>query len=185
MRIFWVGLFGLWVCAATAQEVDMGATLPPGSPHEYYQAVGEYFQVSKRQVVVIVKRWPHFGDLPVALFIAAKAKVSVGLIVEARRLGKDWLDIARLHKLSAADFYLPVTAVVGQPFREVYGKFAAVGQEAWPQVALKDEDVVNLVNLRFLSEHYRCSPHVVMELRAAGQPYDAIEREVAKRKKVE
>jgi len=98
MRIFWVGLFGLWVCAATAQEVDMGATLPPGSPHEYYQAVG---------------------------------------------------------------------------------------QETWPQVALKDEDVVNLVNLRFLSEHYRCPPHVVMELRAAGQPYDAIEREVAKRKKVE
>ena len=44
---------------------------------------------------------------------------------------------------------------------------------AWKTV-LSDDDIVNLVELRFLSEHYHLPPERIIELRSRGRNFVAI-----------
>jgi hypothetical protein len=49
-------------------------------------------------------------------------------------------------------------------------------------VVLADEDVVNLVNLRFISDYHRVAPEMVMDMRSQGGRFVVINEDVRRGK---
>jgi len=65
---------------------------------------------------------------------------------------------------------MPVTVVkIGPPYGKAYGYYRHYrGQKKWGEVILTDDDIINLVNLKFIAETHRVEPEGVMEMRARG-----------------
>ena len=76
-------------------------------------------------------------------------------------------------------FYVPVTVKkVGPPYGKAYGHYKKYRpNKEWKKVILNDYEVIDLVNLRFISEHYQLKPEVVMEMRGRGKSFVTINQE--------
>ena len=53
----------------------------------------------------------------------------------------------------------------------------------WAEIRLSDNDIVNFVNLKFISEKYGYTPEDVVKMRAKGDSFVAINGKVKKAKK--
>ena len=147
---------------------------------DFQMAVSNYFKVPAHDVAVIRDRRIRDEDLPVVLFIAQRASLAPATVVDLRLRGYSWLDISVRYQLGPDVYYVPVAGVPGPPYTNAYNAYQKPRSQ-WNTIVLADADIVNLVNLRFLSEHYRVSPQRVMELRGRSGDFLAVEREVAGR----
>jgi hypothetical protein len=85
------------------------------------------------------------------------------------------MDITLRYGLSPEIYYVPVkVAKVGPPYGRAYGYYKTHPRHEWKKVVLPDDDVVNLVNLKFASDYYGYAPERVMQLRGEGQNFVAI-----------
>jgi hypothetical protein len=75
-------------------------------------------------------------------------------------------------------YYVPVAVVSGPPYGRALGHYKKKHKKEWRTIVLTDADVVNLVELRFLSEHYRVPPERIIELRGKDRDFVAIHAEV-------
>jgi hypothetical protein len=69
---------------------------------------------------------------------------------------------------------------VGPPYGKAYGHYRNKPRKKWNTIVLRDDDVVNLVNLKFVSEHYRRPPDEVIRLRSRGKHFVVINHDVRK-----
>jgi hypothetical protein len=75
-------------------------------------------------------------------------------------------------------YYVPVAVESGPPYGRALGHYKKKHRKQWSTIVLTDADVVNLVELRFLSEHYRVAPERIIELRGKNSDFVAIHAEV-------
>jgi hypothetical protein len=75
-------------------------------------------------------------------------------------------------------YYVPVTVVSGPPYGRALGHYKKKHRKQWSTIVLSDADVVNLVELRFLSEHHRVAPERIIELRGGNRDFVAIHAHV-------
>jgi hypothetical protein len=118
--------------------------------------------------------------LPVAYFLAARARVEPTAVFELRAQRRSWLDLTFHYGLSPDIFFMPVrTDPTGPPYGKAYGYYRkrSAGRD-WARTALSDTDLVALVNLRFLSERYRLPPETVMEMRGRQASFVVINDEI-------
>lgn len=128
-------------------------------------AMSLYYGKPKPEILVIRESVP-VDEIPVVLFIASKVNVAPDVIVSLRLDGKSWMAIVSLYHLSPAVFYVPVTTVVtGPPFGRAYGYYKNKPKSKWNTIVMSDADVINLVNLRFVSQYYKVPPEKVITLR--------------------
>jgi len=138
-------------------------------------SVGEYYRVPEREVIVVQKRGCREEELPVVFFLASRARVAPGVIIDLRSKGLSWMDITFHFGLSPEIYYVPVKKVkVGPPYGKAYGYYKKHPKHEWKKITLADDDVVNLVNLRFISERHGYPPETVMKMRAEGRNFIAI-----------
>lgn len=163
-------------------RLDVGASFQDGDLKSFYLGIGEYFRVPYPDVVVIEQRRLPPPEIPVAFFIAQHAHVSPGLVVDLRLGGRSWLDISLHFGIGPEVFYVPVAAVPGPPYGHAYGYYKNKPRKEWHTIALADADIVNLVNLRFVSEHYGYRPETVIGRRSQGQDFVVIHAEARKAK---
>jgi hypothetical protein len=130
----------------------------------FYLSVGEYYRVPHREVIIIRERhhMPH-DEIPVVFFLAQRAHVSTGAIIDLRLRGMSWLDITIHYGLTPEIYYLPVKA--GPPYGKAYGYYMKKPKKAWKKLVLTDVEVVDLINLRFISEHWGYPAGEVIRLR--------------------
>jgi hypothetical protein len=147
---------------------------------DFQQAVSDYFHVSAHDVAVIRDRRIRDEDLPVVLFVAQEASLAPATVVDLRLRGYSWWDISVRYQLGADVYYVPVAGTPGPPYATAYGYYRKPRSQ-WNTIVLTDADVVNLVNLRFLTERYHVSPQRVMEVRGRSGDFVAVEREVSGR----
>ena len=169
--------------AATAQvrNVDVGVSVADGRLRSFYLAIGDYYRVPPPQVVEVRERCRCADeDLPVVYFLAARAHVEPAAIISLRVQKMPWLDIAFHYHLTPDIFFVPVgTSHIGPPYGRAYGYYRKYGPSRdWKKIAITDYDVVNLVNLRFVSEHYRMSPEAVMGMRGRESKFVVINDEI-------
>jgi hypothetical protein len=166
-------------------SVDLGVSIGEEGLRGFYLAVGDYYRVPEREVVIVRDRHIPDEEIPVVFFLAQKAHVRPSAIMDLRLAGKPWLDISLHFGLGPEIFYVPVreTVVVGPPYGKAYGYYKKKPKKQWRTIDLSDADVVNLVNLRFVSDHYKYGPEKVMKLREGGKSFVAINDEVVKEKK--
>jgi hypothetical protein len=150
---------------------------------DFHVAVANYYQVPEREVIVIRERRIPDDEIPVALFIARHAGVPWTRVVDMRLRGTSWWDISVRLGVSPEVYYVPVAVVSGPPYGRALGHYKKKHRKEWRTIVLNDADVVNLVELRFLSEHYHVAPERIIELRGKNRDFVAIHSEVRGRGK--
>jgi hypothetical protein len=148
------------VAAAQAQTaVSVDARLG-----DFHVAVANYYNVPQREVIAVRDRYISDEDLPVVFFIAREARVPAARVIALRDRGRSWWDISVAFRLRPEAYYVPLPVDPGPPYGHAYGHFKKPRRK-WHTIVLSDAEVVNLVHLRFLSEHYRVPPERVVEAR--------------------
>ncbi|MGE5238770.1 MAG: hypothetical protein ACM3ON_08210 [Chloroflexota bacterium] len=160
--------------------VDVGLSVGDEGLNSFYLAVGDYYRVPQSEVVVVRDHHVPYYDAPVVFFLAQRAHVAPATIVDLRLRGLSWMDITLHYGLSPEIYYVPVTYVPGPPYGKAYGYYKKLPRKKWKEIRLHDDDVVNLVNLGFISNHYRYKPEEVISLRSKGKEFVAVHDEVRK-----
>lgn len=159
-------------------RMDIGATIVNGDMRGFYFALGDYYRVPEREVMFIRERHIPDYDIPVVLFISQRARVAPGVIMDLRLSGRSWMDITLHFGLGPDIYYIPVKAVSGPPYGRAYGHYKNRHRKDWHKIRLVDSEVVDLVNLRFMSEHYGHPPEEVMRMRSGGKSFVVINKEL-------
>lgn len=134
----------------------------------FLNAVGEYFGIPPREVAVL-SRWNlSEGEIPVVLFLAERAGVSPDVVVVQRRQGQSWMEIAAAYSVHAGDFHVQIDGPAGI-LDEASLRFSSRAASEWRNISLTDDEVVGLVNVRFLSRFLGVPPaRVAQELGGVG-----------------
>lgn len=177
--------FGLGGTAASAAQVSVGVSSGPGGIDSFYVAVGDHYRVSPQVVVDFRSRYKLPDDeLPVVFFIAARAQVGPGAVIDLRLGGRSWFEIAVRFGLSPDLFFVPVgLEKIGPPYGNAYGYYRNRGRAGdWRGFRPSDREVVDLVNLRFMSEYHGQAPEEIIAMRAGGKSFVAIHEGLGKGK---
>ena len=167
---------------AKATDVSAGVKIDQDGLKGFYLAVGDHFHVPAEQIVVARQRRIADEELPVIFFLADRAGVDPDVIIKLRHSGKSWMEITTDFGLNAGIFYVPVTGNPGPPYGKAYGHFRNRERTEWGRIWLSDEDIVNFVNLRFISAHYDYSPEEIIKMRQNGVGFVDINAKVKNNK---
>ena len=170
------------VCAVVfssqaAAQVQMGLTATDKGVQSFYLGVGQYYHVPDRDVVFIRERHIPDDEIPVVCFIAHRAHVEPAAIVDLRMQGQSWMDISLHYGLGPDVYYVPVKQVSGPPYGKAYGYYKNHPRREWRKIRLSDDEIVNFVNLRFMTEHYGYDAPAVMRARGEGKSFVVIQDE--------
>ena len=150
--------FGFSTLSAAAQ-VQAGAVISGEGLRSFYFAIGNYYQVPNREVVVVRERAVPPDEIPVVFFVARQAHVEPAVIVDLRRRGLSWSDVALHFRLDPDIYYFSG----GPPYGHAYGY--------WKKHPPRDVEVIDAVNVHFLSDYHRVSPDSVRADRSRGSSY--------------
>jgi len=166
-------LFLVSAATASAQNVSAGVSIADGH-NSFYFAIGDYYHVPQTRVVYVRDHYRiDDEELPVVFFLASRAHVDPQVIINLRtRRRMSWLDITFHYGLTPEIYYVPVMRV-GPPYGNAYGYYKK-HKNNYRRVVLADADVVNLVNLRFMSDYHGIGPESVMERRGRGERFVAM-----------
>ncbi|MDI6801273.1 MAG: hypothetical protein QMD01_04360 [Thermodesulfovibrionales bacterium] len=174
---------GAIIPQADATNVNIGVSIGDESLKGFYFALEDYYRVPYREVIVIKERGIPHEEIPVVLSIAGRVRVAPSLIIDMRLRGRTWMDIVLHFGLSPEIFYVPVRVIPGPPYGKAYGYYKKWPKHEWKKIVLADDDIVNMVNLKFVSEHYGYSPDEVIKMRGKGKNFVEINDEIRKKKK--
>ena len=146
----------------------------------FHVAVANYYQVPQREVIVLRERRIRDDELPVVLFIAQRARVRPATIVDMRLRGMSWWDISVRYGIRPEVYYVPVVVTPGPPYGKAWGHYKKKPRKQWDTIVLADDEVVNLVHVRFLSDYYDVPPERVIEVRGHHPDYVAVNYQVAR-----
>jgi hypothetical protein len=175
-------MFLVPVAPASAQNVSTGISISNGELQSFYLAIGDYYRVPESRVVYVKQHYriPD-EELPVVFFLASRAHVDPSVIIDLRvRQRMSWLNITFHYGLTPEIYYVPVERV-GPPYGNAYGHYKKHKKD-YKKVVLVDADVVNLVNLRFMSEYHGVAAEVVMDRRGKGERFVVINDDFHKEK---
>lgn len=144
----------------------------------FLDAVAEHFEVSRDEVEILSGWGPSADEIPAVLFVARSAGVSPDAVMALRRGGRSWAELVNRYGINAARLHVPLPddADAGV-LQRIYGEYRSHPSTAWVSLELRDDEVVHLVNLRFLSDFTGRPPAEVLEaLSSAGSAAAAFAR---------
>jgi hypothetical protein len=156
------------------ERVNIGVSIGDEGIRAFHIAIGEYYRVPEREVVVVQQRRIPEDEIPVIMFVSKWGRVRPEAVINLRLGGRSWADIFVQYHISPAVLYVPVRDVGGPPYGKAYGHYKNKHRRNWRSVRLDDDDVINLVNLKFISEHSRCSAADVIKFRTEGRSFAEI-----------
>lgn len=168
---------------AWASQVDLGLAVSDGRLRSFYIAVGDHYRVAPRTVFDLRTRHRLLDEeLPVVFFLAARAHVGPQVVIDLRLGRRSWFDVAVRLGLSPEIFFVPVRLErVGPPYGNAYGYYRKHGTAGdWRKIVLADREVIDLVNLRFLSEYHGVAPDEIMALRGRQTSFVRIHDEIGR-----
>ena len=149
-------------------QVQVGVAVGAGGD-SFHLAIGSYFHAPPEQVAVVEQRHIPEEESPVVFFIAARAHVAPGVILDLRAGGMGWGAIAERYRLGPQVFYVPANGnFAGTPYEGFYRGYRRPGYR------MRDAEIVNMVNLRFATDYYHKPAAEVIRLRAGGRNFRAI-----------
>src|ERR1041385_3753226 len=145
-------LFFAPMALRSQSHVNAGVSMGPEGVQGFYFAIGQYYHVPEREVIVVHERQIPDEEVPVVFFIARKAHVAPSAVMDLRLAGKSWWDITIHYGLGPEIFYVPVEVDPGPPYGRAYGYYKHHPRKQWRSVVLTDPEVIDFVNLRFTSD---------------------------------
>ncbi|MBN2653947.1 MAG: hypothetical protein JXR79_02385 [Nitrospirae bacterium] len=169
---------------ASKANVDMGVSIGDEGLRGFYLSVGDYFSVPEREVVFVRERRIPDEEIPVVFFLSRYARVAPQIIIDMRLRGMSWMNITLHYKLHPDIYYVPLKRNPGPPYGKAYGYYMKRPKKDWHKIRLHDRDVVNMVNLRFITEYHRYDPDYVVGARSKGRNFVVIDRDVKRDRKL-
>jgi hypothetical protein len=157
--------------------VDVGLSVDEDGIKGFYLAIGEHYRVPEREVIVVRERNVPDEELPVVFFLARHASVEPAAVVKLRLGGMSWMDITIHFSLSPSIFYIDFDRDPGPPYGKAWGHFRKHEKARWGEIRLPDADIVNIVNLKFVSEKYGLAPAEIVKMRARGDGFASIHKQ--------
>lgn len=179
MALFIIGISLFGGLQDSDAGMNMDITVGESGTKGFYLAASEYYRIPEREIVVIRGRHIRDEEIPVVLFIARKARVPYAGVLDLRSRGMSWIDITRYYRLNPEIYHLPVKEAAGPPYGKAYGYYRKHPGKERPEARLDDDDIVNLVNLGFISDRYGYAPARIMKMRSAGRSFVVIHEEVS------
>ena len=152
-----------------------------GALSGFFLVVGDYYRIPQTEVIIIRERGIPAYEIPVVLFIAKRAHVEPEIIMDFRLRNNTWLYTTLRFGLGPEIFYVPVGTVVKDSlYGKAYGYYKHKPRKEWKTIVLSDNDIVNLVNLKLMSEYYRYPPEKIIKMRSGGKEFYSINEEIRK-----
>jgi hypothetical protein len=139
-----------------------------------------YFRVSEDQVKLCEEANVSDEEIPVVFFIAQRAGVDPQAVLALHAEGLAWMQVAYHFELNPRMFFTSLSAnsPAHSPYEKSYGYYKSHAG----RVSLSDADMVNWVDLKFLSEHYGYDPQEIVQMRTDGKTFGAINSYYADKK---
>ncbi len=163
-------------------QLEISLSADKDGIREFYLAIGEHYKAPEKEIVVVRERGISSDEIPVVFFIARKAKVDPETIINLRLKGKSWMNISLSFGLTAEVFYVESKKDYGPPYGKAYGHFKNKPRKEWNIIRLPDGDIVNFVNLKFISDYHGYSTDEIIKMRSAGEKFVKINGKVKKTK---
>jgi hypothetical protein len=172
------------VIESGAGGADTRVSSGEGALTEYFLAVGDYYRFPQSEIIIIRERGIPPYEIPVVLFVAKRAHVAPEIITDFRLRDNAWLYTALRFGVGPETFYVPVRVVVRDSvYGKAYGYYKNKPKKEWRTIMLSDDDIINLVNLKLMSEYYGYPPEKIMKMRSRGKEFGSINDEIRKEKK--
>ena len=175
----------LFISSVAGAETQWNVGISGGSEgiSGFHVSVGNYYRVPDREVVIVRERGIPEEELPVVFFLCQHARVSPDVVISLRSRGFSWYDITIQLGLTPEIYYVPVASYKdGRPYGHAYGHYRNHPKEKWSKAKFTDAEIVNQVNLEFISKQYGYDPVRVMKMREMGTSFTTIERKVSREK---
>jgi hypothetical protein len=153
----------------SASNFDIGISGSNGKIEGFSLSVGEYYRVPKQEIIILERRIPR-DEMSVVYYLARKAHRDVAFITDLRLRGDSWWDITLRLGLDPKSIY---TVKTQRKYGPPYGK--GYGYHKDKKYRLHDHEIIDLVNVRFLSDYHRISVDDVIERRRGGEGYHRID----------
>ena len=90
-----------------------------------------------------------------ALFMASACETEAEEIAASRAKGDSWAAIIKAHEVKPGDLYFMISGKIESPcFAPIFAKFDSTSQDKWDNLIFEDDEIIDIVNLRFVSRHY-------------------------------
>lgn len=169
---------------AVRADVNLGVSIADGELKSFHLAVGEFYGVPQETVHKVRGKNVSDEELAVVFFFARRARVAPEAILKLRLGGKSWMEIGLQYGVSAEAYFVPVGNPPGPPYGKAYGHYKKRKKAQWNEIRLSDDEIVNLVNLKFVSGYYDYAPEEVMKYRGSGKSFVGISAEIEKKRRI-
>jgi hypothetical protein len=170
----------------TRAAVDIGLSIDRDGVSSFYLAIGDHYQVKEKDVRVVREQRIPDDELSVVFFIARYAAVAPAAIVKLRLGGRSWMQIVSIYGLSTDIFYVHFDRDPGPPYGNAWGHFKKNKKNKKHgkrnSFQMTDSDIANFVNLKFVCEKYGYTPYEVSKMRARGESFVKIHKQIKAKK---
>lgn len=178
MKILAVLCLPLLLAVPAKAQVSARVSFSDNGINQFFLAVGQTYNVPQRQVVLIHERQIPEEELPVVFFISSRAHVRPSAVVNLRLAGRSWMDITRHYRLSPSIYYIALNGDPGPQYGNAYGQWRQP-RNRWNKIRLSDDDIIRMVNLRFVSAHYGVRTDEVVRLRGQHSNFINVTQEIS------
>lgn len=156
---------------ANASNFDIGISGSDQGIDGFSLSVGNYYNIPRQEIMIIERSIPR-SEMSVVYFLADRSHRDARFITDLRLRGISWWDISLRLGLDPRSLYVVESRRYSSP---PYGKAYGYGKHKTHR--LRDAEIVDLVNVRFLSNYHRISPDEVIDRRRRGENYYRINEE--------
>ncbi|MDD4855269.1 MAG: hypothetical protein PHU41_05445 [Sulfuricurvum sp.] len=160
---------GILGTSLAASNFDIGISGSDRGINGFSLSIGDYYRVPQQEVMLIERSIPR-DEMSVVYFLARESHRDARYISDLRIRGGSWWDISLRLGLDPRTLYIVDShRHSGPPYGEAYGYSKGKRHH------LRDAEIIELVNVRFLSDYHHISPDDVIDRRRGGERYNNID----------
>lgn len=167
---------------AYGDDLRIGLSVGDDGEKSFHLAIATHYKTTEKAIGLVKKKGISDEELPVVFFLADRGKMKPEVLINLRLRGRSWADITHQLGLGVEIYYVALRGSVAPPYGKAYGHFKNRPRKEWNKIILSDTDIVNLVNLKFMSKHYGYPPEEVVKLRSKGNGFIAVNKILKKNK---
>lgn len=146
---------------------------------EYFLSLSDFYNVPFEDVTGVQEVGLSDEEIPVAFHVAQAADVPVLDVARMRAENTAWSDVASAFEVNLSSFYVLLSGTIeSRKYRTIMDKFNSMPQSEWNSLTLSDDDIVNLVNLKFIYRYHDYSAFKVIAMREVGKTFVRINQQV-------
>lgn len=144
-----------------AKDVNIGLSVNNGKITHFYFAIGDYYRIPTERIIIIKKRYPIIieEELPIIFLITKERRIAPDIIIKLREKGYSWYEIMIYFGLHPEIIFKPI--IVTPPYGKAWGYYKYHPKKG-KIIFLTDRDIIELSNIKFLTEYYHIDPKIVM-----------------------